>query len=274
MYMLERARENGVRLMAARVEGIDVADRKIRGVYLRNDSGSIDVSTRQVINAAGPMLREVGLMIGVDLPVFSELHLKMAFKDSLGAVPRNAPMLIWTDPLVLSWSEEERALLAQSEETKSLLEKLPSGVHTRPEGGPDSDVLLGLWAYHTPPTEPVFPFSVDPGYPEMVLRGLSRMIPALNKYVDRLPKATVDGGYYTKTRENRPLIGKLPIEGAYLVGALSGFGVMAACAAGELVAAHVSNSNLPHYASAFALERYNDPNYQKLLEIWSESGQL
>ncbi len=33
--------------------------------------------------------------------------------------------------------------------------------------------------------------------------------------------------------ENRPLIGKLPIEGAYVVGALSGFGVMAACEQGN-----------------------------------------
>jgi glycine/D-amino acid oxidase-like deaminating enzyme len=119
--------------------------------------------------------------------------------------------------------------------------------------------LLGLWAYHTQPTEPVFPFSIDPGYPEMVLRGLSTMIPGLKGYVERLPKATVDGGYYTKTRENRPLIGKLPIEGAYVVGALSGFGVMAACGAGELVAAHVSGGALPPFASAFALELH-DPS--------------
>jgi glycine/D-amino acid oxidase-like deaminating enzyme len=274
MYMLERARENGARLIAARVESIDVGDNKIQAVHLRNGSETIGISTQQVINAAGPLLREVGLMMGVDLPVFSELHLKMAFKDPLGAVPRNAPMLIWTDPLVLSWSEEERAMLAESEETRSFLEPLPSGIHTRPEGGPDSDILLGLWAYHTPPTEPVFPFSTDPGYPEMVLRGLSTMIPGLKGYVERLPKATVDGGYYTKTRENRPLIGKLPIQGAYVVGALSGFGVMAACGAGELVAAHVAGSKLPHYASAFALERYKDPGYQRLLETWGDSGQL
>ena len=274
MYMLERARENGVRLIAARIENIDVAGKKIQAVHLRKRCQTIEISTQQLVNAGGPLLREVGLMMGVDLPVFSELHLKMAFKDTLGVVPRDAPMLIWTDPLALSWSEEERAVLAQSEETRSFLEQLPSGVHTRPEGGPDSDVLLGLWAYHTPPTEPIFPFSIDPGYPEMVLRGLSTMIPGLKGYVERLPKATVDGGYYTKTRENRPLIGKLPMEGAYVLGALSGFGVMAACGAGELVACYVAGSKLPHYASAFALERYRDPDYQKLLDSWADSGQL
>jgi len=189
-------------------------------------------------------------------------------------VPRNAPMLIWTDPIRLPWSEEERAVLAESEETKGLLEELQPSVHTRPEGGPDSDILIGLWAYHIVPVEPVFPFSIDPRYPEIVLRGLATMIPGLRAYVDRLPKSIVDGGYYTKTRENRPLIGRLPVEGAYVIGALSGFGVMAACGAGELLAVHLTGSELPHYAPAFALERYEDPEYQKLLESWGESGQL
>ena len=108
----------------------------------------------------------------------------------------------------------------------------------------------------------------------MVLRGLATMAPSLKAYVGRLPKSVVDGGYYTKTRENRPLIGKLPVEGAYIVGALSGFGVMAGCGAGELLATHLTGSPLPHYAPAFALERYEDPKYKKLLEAWPDSGQL
>jgi sarcosine oxidase subunit beta len=49
---------------------------------------------------------------------------------------------------------------------------------------------------------------------------------------------------------------------------------MAACGAGDLLAAHVSGSTLPTYSAAFALERYNDPAYQKLLENWGDSGQL
>jgi glycine/D-amino acid oxidase-like deaminating enzyme len=213
-------------------------------------------------------------MVGVELPVFSELHLKTAFGDFLNVVPRNAPMLIWTDPVSLPWLEEERIMLADSEETRRFLEELPSGVHTRPEGGSQSNILLGLWAYHVGPVEPVFPFFTDPRYSEIVLRGLATMIPGLKAYVDRLPKPVVDGGYYTKTHENRPLIGKLPVEGAYVIGGLSGFGVMAGCGAGELLAAHLTGSTLPHYAPAFILERYENPDYQKLLETWSESGQL
>jgi glycine/D-amino acid oxidase-like deaminating enzyme len=77
-----------------------------------------------------------------------------------------------------------------------------------------------------------------------------------------------------KTRENRPLIGPLPIEGAYVIGALSGYGLMAACAAGALLAAHVTGATLPSYAGAFAVERYDDPAYQRALEHWGDSGQL
>jgi glycine/D-amino acid oxidase-like deaminating enzyme len=220
------------------------------------------------------MLAEVGKMMSVEFPVFSELHLKMSFKDHLNILPRYAPMLIWSDPIRLPWSQEEREVLAESEETKPLLDELPSGVHTRPEGGAESDVVLGLWAYHTPPVEPLFPYSIDPRYPEMVLRGLATMVPGLKQYLDRLPKSFVDGGYYVKTRESRPLIGKLPVVGACVIAALSGFGVMSACGAGELLAAHVTGGPLPHYAPAFALERYQDSDYQKLLATLAESGQL
>ena len=271
VYLLERAREHGVTFVSARVEGIDVTNGRVRAV--RSQSGDV-IATDRFVNAAGPFLKEVGAMLGVDLPVFSELHAKAIFRDERGVVPRDAPMLIWIDPQVLPWSEEERTLLAQSEETKRLLEELPSGVHARPEGGTESNVLLMLWAYHTPPVEPVWPPRLDPHYFEIVLRGLATMLPGLQAYLDRAPRPAIDGGYYTKTRENRPLIGPLPVKGAYVIGALSGFGVMAACAAGELLAAHLTGGRLPHYAPAFLLERYQDPGYQRLLETWDESGQL
>ena len=274
MYLLEKAREHGVRFLSARVEGVEVKRGRVQAVAARNDSGGFVISTPAFVNAAGPFFKEVGSMVGVDLPVFSELHVKMSFKDHLGLLPRNAPLLIWTDPVSLPWSEEERALLSEYEETRRFLEEMPSGVHTRPEGGPASDVVIGLWAYHAVPVEPAFPISFDNRYPEMVLRGLATMIPGLQAYLDRLPKAVVDGGYYTKTRENRPLIGGLSVKGGYVMGGLSGFGVMAACAAGELLAAHLTESKLPDYAPAFALGRYEDPEYQKALETFGDSGQL
>ncbi len=274
MYMLDRAREHGARLLQARVEGLDVVGNRVQSVRLSQGGTPDTISTANFVNAGGPFLKHVGQMVGIDLPVFSELHAKIAFRDTVGAVPRNAPMIIWSDPTFLVWTEEERSMLAESEETKWLLDEFPSGVHARPEGGFDSNIVLIIWTYDTTPVEPAFPVTFDPRIPEIALRGLVTVIPEMRAYVGRIPKPLVDGGYYTKTRENRPLIGPLPVEGAYVIGALSGFGIMAACASGELLAAHLTSSELPHYAPAFGVERYEDPEYKKLLENWGESGQL
>ncbi len=274
MYMLERARERGAKLLQARVEGVEVVDNRVRAVRLSNGNTPSTIATANFVNAAGPFLKDVGQMVGIDLPVLHELHAKVAIRDTKGTVPRNAPLIIWTDPTFLIWSEEERSTLAESEDTKWLLKEFPSGIHARPEGGSDSNILLIIWTYDMSPVEPVFPITLDPHYPEITMRGLAAMIPGIKAYLGQIPKPSVDGGYYTKTRENRPLIGPLPVEGAYIIGALSGFGIMAACASGELLTAHLTGGKLPHYAPAFRLERYEDPEYQKLLESWGDSGQL
>ena len=274
MYLLEQSREHGAAFQQGRLEKVSLSGGRVEAVHLREGSGDIRISTENLVNAAGPFFPHVARMIGVEPPVSHELHIKIAFRDHLRVVGRDAPLLIWTDPTTLPWNEEERATLARSEETRHLLEEFPSGVHARPEGGPDSDVVLALWTYDVRTVQPVFPFKVDPHYPEIVFRGLAVMIPGLSAYFGRMPKPVVDGGYYTKTRENRPLIGPLPVKGAYMIGALSGYGIMASCGAAELLAAHLTGSPLPSYAPAFTLERYRDPEYQKLLEKWGDTGQL
>jgi glycine/D-amino acid oxidase-like deaminating enzyme len=273
-HLLEQARRRGVRLESARVSGVRLDGDRVSGVELDGPNGHWFVSTRCFVIAAGPHLRTVGRMIGVDLPVFSEYHAKVAIPDRLGVIPRGAPLLIWTDEQRLPWSDEEKQMLADSEDTRWLLSPFPQGVHARPEGPEGSTIVLILWTYHTEPVEPVFPPPVDPDYPEIAIRGLATMIPGLRRYFDRLPRPTVDGGYYTKTQENRPLIGPLPIQGAYVIGALSGYGLMASMAAGELLALHIVGDELPPYAEAFALQRYQDPAYQELLKNWGTTGQL
>jgi glycine/D-amino acid oxidase-like deaminating enzyme len=275
MYMLERARERGIQLVVGRVDHVEVRGNQVQAVGVNGETGSQTIATDSFVNAAGPFVRQIGELVGVELPVSCELHAKIAFDDYLGVIPRGAPLYYWADPQSLPWSEEERCLLSESEDAQWLLEPFPSGPHGLPEGGPASRIQLALWTYDVETMEPVVPLPPpDPHYFEVVLRGLSRMIPGLRAYFDRLPRPTVDGGYYAKTRENRPLIGPLPVEGAYIIGALSGFGIMAACAAGELLAAHVTCAELPPYAPWFLLERYEDPEYRQLLEDWDDSGQL
>lgn len=271
MYMLERARECGVRLINARVEKIDTRGGRVRAVHLSN--GTV-IETEIVVNAAGPLVGEIAKMMAVDLPIYSELHTKIILRDDLGVTPRDTPLLIWIDPVHLAWLDEEREMFAESEETRWLLSELPAGVHGRSEGGAASPYFLLLWTIHLDPVPPIFPIPRDPYLPEITLRGLAEMIPGLKKYYGRLPALAMDGGYYTKTRENRPLITPLPIQGAYLIGALSGFGLMASAAAGDLLAAHIAGKKLPDYASAFMLSRYADPAYQELLAHWNQSGQI
>jgi glycine/D-amino acid oxidase-like deaminating enzyme len=100
------------------------------------------------------------------------------------------------------------------------------------------------------------------------------MVPALRAYEGKVPNTYVDGGYYMRTRENRPLIGPLPVEGAYITGAFSGFGVMASCGSGELIARHITGGVLPDDAPAFLLSRYQDAAYAALLDQWGDGGQL
>ncbi|RPJ21368.1 MAG: FAD-binding oxidoreductase, partial [Chloroflexi bacterium] len=271
MYLLETARTRGVRFESARVTGVDVANGHVKGVRL---STGERVDSPVFINAAGPYLKEVGKLLGVDLPVHTELHLKAAIKDPLGVVGRAAPLLIWTDPQSLPWEEQERQALAEEDETRWLTETFPSGVHTRPEGMGESQTILMLWEYQTKVMEPVWPPKLDEQYPEVALRGLAAMLPRMQEYFSRMPRPQLDGGYYTKTRENRPLVGAMGVDGAYLIGAVSGYGIMSACAVGELLAAHVTGAELPTYAPAFALTRYDDIDYTKKLEDWEANGQL
>jgi glycine/D-amino acid oxidase-like deaminating enzyme len=272
--MLEAARERGVRLVRGTLTSVDVRDGQVEAVQVANEGTPQTITTRCFVNAAGPMLGQVARMLGVELPIFSERHIKIAFNEHLGAVPRDAPMLIWLDPVTLPWDADERAALADDPDTAWMLGPLPAGVHCRPEGHAGGAVLLILWNFHLDPVEPTFPIQVEEYYPELALRGMSVMLPGLARYIDRAPKPYIDGGYYTKTPENRPLVGPLPVGGAYVIGALSGYGLMAACAAGELLAAHITGAPLPSYAPALTLARYDDPAYQELLEHWGDAGQL
>jgi glycine/D-amino acid oxidase-like deaminating enzyme len=174
----------------------------------------------------------------------------------------------------LPFSADERAALGAEAETRWLLDEFPPGVHARPDGRGERGSLLVLFNYNVGATDVVFPLPETPHYAEIALRGASRMVPALAAYVGTGGRPFIDGGYYIKTRENRPLIGPLPIEGAYITGAYSGFGVMAACAGAELLARHMVGASLPSYAPAFLLTRYADPHYCALLERWGDGGQL
>jgi len=270
MWLLDSARQHGVRLLAGKVVRTQTHGGRMQAVHL--EDGTV-IQTPIFVNAAGPLLDSVALLLDLQLPLFHELHLKVALKDSLGVLSRTAPLVIWTDPQHLDWTAEERQTL-EEDGLGYLLGQLPPGLHTRPEGGAGSPIILALWEYHLQHTTPTWPIPLDPLYADVVLRGLGRMLPGMQAYRHKTSRPVIDGGYYTKTAENRPLVGRLAVEGAYVLGALSGFGLMAASGAAELLANIITGAPLPGYAAAFNPERFQDPAYQAEPESETVSGQL
>ena len=269
-WMLDQSKDRGLEVVVDEVADIGESAGSIRSVSL---AGGGEIATETVVDAAGPMAGNVAAMAGVDLPLFSELHLKAAYRDHLGVVPRDAPMVIWSDKQRLGWSDEERDALG-GEGRDDLLGEMPIFCHFRPEGGEGSAYFLGLWEYHGMVQEPAWPLPDDPLYPEVVLRGLTTMVPGFDAYRDRLPQSVVDGGYYTKTTENRPLVGPAGPSGFNLLAGLSGFGVMVAAGAADLLARHVTGAELPAYSDAFLLARYDNPEYLASIAGPLSSGQL
>jgi glycine/D-amino acid oxidase-like deaminating enzyme len=271
-WLLERAVAAGVRFIRDRVVRVDTTGDRVEGVRLASGE---TIATDHYVIAGGPLLPELGRMLGLELPVFHELHAKLTFRDPRGVVSRDAPFIIWQDPTQLAWSDRERRELARSDDTRWLTEMLPAGVHVRPVDLTHGDELYIIWTFEADARSYQWPPSFDPHYGDVVLRACARMIPGLSPYIGARATGFVDGGYYCKTRENRPLIGPLPIEGAFVIGALSGIGVMSSQAAGDLLARHVMQQPLPDYAHWFLPSRYDDANYLALVDRWGPLvGQL
>lgn len=127
------------------------------------------------------------------LPTFSEVHSKVIFRDTLKVIPRDAPMTIANHSITLPWAEGELEYIAESA-GKAVADRLSGplgpGAHFRPYGGAGSDAILMLWEswHHTPETQGRITEPPSDGvdhlldhdwYPEVVVRGLSRIIPDL-----------------------------------------------------------------------------------------------
>ena len=271
--MLETLRAGGVGVRRARVTGIAAGPRF--SLALQMPDGPAVLLADRVINAAGPFFTEVAAMLGETVPVTCVYQQKIAFEDRERALPRTLPFSIDLDEQVLAWTEEERELLASDPAGAMLLRPMPGGVHRRPEGGDGGTWIKLGWAYNSTATDPAADPPQDMHFPDLVLRAASRLTPALGRYVGRLPRGALHyGGYYAMTPENWPLIGPMRTPGAFMAGALSGFGTMAATATGALCAGWVMGADQPAYAAAFTLERYQDPVLMAALRDSASKGVL
>ncbi len=273
MYLLDEVREQGADLVSGEFTGVQTKGGKLSSIEVKMDVGNVAIDCDALVLCTGPHLKATALLAGTDLPVEVEKHVKISINDKLQVIPRDAPLIVWNDPLDLCWAEEERELLASSEETRFLTETFPAGVHGRPVGA--GNTVYIYWTYDSESQQvPTFPIEPVPYYPEILLRGMARMVPGLRNYLEAMPKPVVDGGYYTKVADNRPLIGPLDVPGTFVAGAYSGYGIMASYAGGELAAAHVMGDALPDYAPAFEASRFSNPEYLEKLSGLVASGQI
>ena len=257
MVMLEYLKHKG----APRINGTVVGIR--HGSHftleLHNDAGTTEVTAGKIINAAGPFANDIAEMLNTSLPLINTFQQKIAFEDHRQVIPRDMPFSIDLDAQHIDWLQDEREMLLEDPNFRWLAETMPGSIHCRPDGGDAGRWIKMGWAYNHAAARPTRQLPLDEHFPEVVLRGAARLNPSLKAYYGQLPRNMHHyGGWYTMTTENWPLIGPMGVEGAFMNCALSGFGTMSACAAGELCAAWVAESELPSYASEFSLSRLHD----------------
>ncbi|HYC37073.1 MAG TPA: FAD-binding oxidoreductase [Usitatibacter sp.] len=251
-FMLEAIREAGGRVVRDAVTEIS-RDAAPFTLHLAR-SGALRAG--RIVNAAGPFIGDIAAMLGESLPVKCVFQQKIAFADIERAVPRDMPFTIDLDGQTLAWSEEDRAVLASDASTRHLVQPMKGGIHCRPDGPVDGNWIKLGWAYNEAASDPHREDPIDTQFPDTVVRAASRLNPSLAAYIGRLPRGTRHyGGYYTMTEENWPLIGAMKTPGAFVAGALSGYGSMAACATGAIAAAWIAGREIPAYARDFGLER-------------------
>jgi glycine/D-amino acid oxidase-like deaminating enzyme len=269
-YMLGGVRANGGTVMRGEVSGLEAGQR-----FRVTLADGRKLESAALVVAAGPFINKLLAHIGQQLPVKNILQQKFAFEDALGAVPVDQPFAVDLDSQVLDWSEEERANFADDEQYGYLAAAMPGNVHRRPAGGNGHRWLRLGWAYNTEAAEPEWSPTFDDEFPEVVLHGAARLNPALKAYYDRMPVTRHQyGGYYTMTEENLPLVGPLRVPGAFVVGALSGFGTMAACAAADCCARWITGTALPDFAEPLSPRRYDDTVLMQELMRPRERGVL
>lgn len=269
--MLEQFKaQQGVRLQGTVT---DMVHHNGFSLQVAQGSESVTVRSQYVVNAAGPCASEVSDLLGVSLPLENVLQQKVSFEDTLGVIPRDLPFTIDIDDITLDWTAEEHAALAQDADMQRFTVPMAGAIHCRPEGS-GKWVKLG-WAYNQTPGAAVREPVLDAEFPEIVIRGASRLHPGLSKYIGAFPGGSVHyGGYYTMTKENWPLIGETGIPGYLIAAGLSGFGSMAACATGELIGLLVAERVLPAYAADLSLARYDHPALLQELAALNDKGLL
>jgi len=190
------AADHGTKLRKnTKVTGIQRDAQGIAGV----ETTSGNISTRKVVNAAGPWAAEVARMAGVDLPV-EPLRRMLVPTEPFDQFPHTAPMII----------------------------DMSNGFHFRPEA------LGFLLAWNDPEETPGYKTDFEPGFIEKILTRAADRVPMLENLAVNPKRAWA--GLYEMTPDHHPILGDAPgVPGFFLANGFSGHGVMHAPATGKIL---------------------------------------
>jgi sarcosine oxidase subunit beta len=186
------------------------------------------ISTRIVVNAAGPWAAQVAEMAGTELPV-EPLRRQLVPTEPFDHLPKRFPMVI----------------------------DMSTGFHFRREG---KGILL---AWNDPEETPGFKTDFDGTFVEKILTHAASRVPVLSEAEVNPRRAWA--GLYEMTPDHHAIIGPAPnVEGLYFVNGFSGHGVMHSPASGRISADLIlqGQSDLID-ASQLGVERFKEG---KLLE--------
>lgn len=192
----KQARAKGARIwLETEVTGIDMDQGGVSGV----ETSRGYISTRAVVNAAGPWAAIVARLAGVDIPV-EPLRRQIVKTEAFHQLPARLPMVI----------------------------DMSSGFHFRREG----ESFLLAW----PDDEETYGFRTDFDY-GFIEKILPRAVSRVPEFADaKVNPSRCWAGMYEVTPDHHAIIGRAPgVEGLYLANGFSGHGVMHSPATGRIV---------------------------------------
>lgn len=191
------------------------------------------ISTRTVVNAAGPFAGRIGAMVGVDLPL-EPVRRQKAVLAPHDAIPHDAPFTI----------------------------DLDNGAYWRPE---TQGALIGWVDPDEPVGEPVEieELPLDWDFPAIVLDKLQRLSPFFEKVAEGLTRSDVhvSAGQYVYTPDDQPLIGMVPEVPGFYVNCGHWAGVMLSPEAGRRTAQLITGEIAPE-DNPLRPTRYDEGAYE------------
>lgn len=179
------------------------------------------INTNQVINAAGGYAKEVGLMVDIDLPVYSENH-------EILVTERTEPML---EPMVMSFSKN------------IYCQQVPHGSILMGRNNPE--------ALHNHDVSSSWQFLDE------MAKTVNHILPEVAK--QRVIRTW--GGLYNISPDARPIISETGVKGFYVACGFSGHGFMFAPITGELISQMLMHEPLEDYAKDLHLDRFKNMTY-------------